>query len=250
MLKVSIITVCFNSASTIRDTINSVINQTYPNIEYIIIDGNSKDDTYQIVKSYGTKISIHKSEPDKGIYDGLNKGISLASGEIIGMLHADDFYANSTVIEQVVALFENSDTDSLYSDLDYVDPENTSKIIRHWVSGKYKAGKFLFGWMPPHPTFFVKRFIYDQLGLFNLELKSAADYELMLRYIHKNNIKTVYLPLVTVKMRAGGMSNKSLSNRIRANNEDRKAWELNGLKPYFFTLYLKPIRKIFQYILK
>ena len=250
MLKVSIITVCFNSASTIRDTINSVINQTYPNIEYIIIDGNSKDDTYQIVKSYGTKISIHKSEPDKGIYDGLNKGISLASGDIIGMLHADDFYANSTVIEQVVALFENSDTDSLYSDLDYVDPENTSKIIRHWVSGKYKAGKFLFGWMPPHPTFFVKRFIYDQLGLFNLELKSAADYELMLRYIHKNNIKTVYLPLVTVKMRAGGMSNKSLSNRIRANNEDRKAWELNGLKPYFFTLYLKPIRKIFQYILK
>ena len=250
MLKVSIITVCFNSASTIRDTINSVINQTYPNIEYIIIDGNSKDDTYQIVKSYGTKISIHKSEPDKGIYDGLNKGISLASGDIIGMLHADDFYANSTVIEQVVALFENSDTDSLYSDLDYVDPENTSKIIRHWVSGKYKAGKFLFGWMPPHPTFFVKRFIYNQLGLFNLELKSAADYELMLRYIHKNNIKTVYLPLVTVKMRAGGMSNKSLSNRIRANNEDRKAWELNGLKPYFFTLYLKPIRKIFQYILK
>jgi glycosyltransferase len=174
----------------------------------------------------------------------------LASGDIIGMLHADDFYANSTVIEQVVTLFENSDTDSLYSDLDYVDPENTSKIIRHWVSGKYKAGKFLFGWMPPHPTFFVKRFIYDQLGLFNLELKSAADYELMLRYIHKNNIKTVYLPLVTVKMRAGGMSNKSLSNRIRANNEDRKAWELNGLKPYFFTLYLKPIRKIFQYILK
>jgi glycosyltransferase len=250
LLKVSIITVCFNSASTIRDTINSVINQTYPNIEYIIIDGNSKDDTYQIVKSYGTKISIHKSEPDKGIYDGLNKGISLASGDIIGMLHADDFYANSTVIEQVVALFENSDTDSLYSDLDYVDPENTSKIIRHWVSGKYKAGKFLFGWMPPHPTFFVKRFIYNQLGLFNLELKSAADYELMLRYIHKNNIKTVYLPLVTVKMRAGGMSNKSLSNRIRANNEDRKAWELNGLKPYFFTLYLKPIRKIFQYILK
>jgi glycosyltransferase len=250
LLKVSIITVCFNSASTIRDTINSVINQTYPNIEYIIIDGNSKDDTYQIVKSYGTKISIHKSEPDKGIYDGLNKGISLASGDIIGMLHADDFYANSTVIEQVVALFENSDTDSLYSDLDYVDPENTSKIIRHWVSGKYKAGKFLFGWMPPHPTFFVKRFIYDQLGLFNLELKSAADYELMLRYIHKNNIKTAYLPLVTVKMRAGGMSNKSLSNRIRANNEDRKAWELNGLKPYFFTLYLKPIRKIFQYILK
>jgi glycosyltransferase len=250
LLKVSIITVCFNSASTIRDTINSVINQTYPNIEYIIIDGNSKDDTYQIVKSYGTKISIHKSEPDKGIYDGLNKGISLASGDIIGMLHADDFYANSTVIEQVVTLFENSDTDSLYSDLDYVDPENTSKIIRHWVSGKYKAGKFLFGWMPPHPTFFVKRFIYNQLGLFNLELKSAADYELMLRYIHKNNIKTVYLPLVTVKMRAGGMSNKSLSNRIRANNEDRKAWELNGLKPYFFTLYLKPIRKIFQYILK
>jgi glycosyltransferase len=250
LLKVSIITVCFNSASTIRDTINSVINQTYPNIEYIIIDGNSKDDTYQIVKSYGTKISIHKSEPDKGIYDGLNKGISLASGDIIGMLHADDFYANSTVIEQIVTLFENSDTDSLYSDLDYVDPENTSKIIRHWVSGKYKAGKFLFGWMPPHPNFFVKRFIYNQLGLFNLELKSAADYELMLRYIHKNNIKTVYLPLVTVKMRAGGMSNKSLSNRIRANNEDRKAWELNGLKPYFFTLYLKPIRKIFQYILK
>jgi glycosyltransferase len=250
LLKVSIITVCFNSASTIKDTIKSVINQTYPNIEYIIIDGKSDDETNNIVESFGNKISIHISEPDHGIYDGLNKGISKASGDIIGILHADDFYAHNTVIEEIVDCFEKYDTDSVYADLDYVNPINTSKIIRHWVSGKYKEGKFLFGWMPPHPTFFVKRAIYDRLGKFNTKLKSAADYELMLRFIHKHNIKTTYLHFVTVKMRAGGMSNKNMANRLRANNEDRLAWELNSIKPYFFTLYLKPLRKIFQYILK
>lgn len=250
MIKVSIITVCYNSASTIKDTIESVLNQTYPHIEYIVVDGLSKDDTCKIVNSYGKQIAKFVSEKDKGIYDGLNKGISLATGDIIGLIHADDFYSNTKVIEDVVKQFKLSNADAVYADLDYVLPDNTNKTLRHWVSGEYKTNSFLYGWMPPHPTFFVKKEIYEKLGVFNLALKSAADYELMLRFIHKHKIKLSYLPQVTVKMRAGGMSNKNLTNRFKANIEDRKAWEINNLKPYFFTLYLKPLRKISQYFNK
>ena len=250
MLKVSVITACYNSASTIRDTLDSVVKQDYPNIEYIIVDGVSTDNTLDIVKSYGNAISKISCEKDKGIYFALNKGISMASGDIIAILHSDDFYTHNKVISKMVTLFDKSNCEIAYADLQYVKYENTDTIVRHWKSGTYSDGMFLNGWMPPHPTLFVKKTIYDKLGLFNTSLHSAADYEFMLRVIHKNGIQPAYLPEVIVKMRTGGKSNRSLKNRIIANKEDRKAWEINGLEPNWYTLYIKPFRKITQWILK
>lgn len=245
-MKISIITITYNSESTIKDTIESVINQTYKNIEYVIIDGNSADNTISIIKSYGNKISTLLSEKDNGLYDALNKGISLATGDVIGILHSDDFYTNNNVIEHIISAFNNSEADAVYADLYYIDKINTNQIHRKWKSGHYKNGMFLNGWMPPHPTFFVKRTIYEKFGSFNLTLTSAADYELMLRLMHKHKIKVAYLPEFIIKMRVGGKSNLTLKNRITANKEDRLAWKLNNVKPYFYTLYLKPLRKIIQ----
>ena len=245
-MKVSIITITYNSEPTLKDTIESVINQTYKNIEYILIDGGSTDETLSIIKSYGNKISTLISEKDTGLYDALNKGISLATGDVIGILHSDDFYTNNHVIQHIVSSFSNSPVDAVYADLYYVDKINTNQIHRKWKAGIYKEGMFFNGWMPPHPTFFVKRSIYETCGNFNLNLTSSSDYELMLRFIHKHKIKLAYLPEFIIKMRVGGKSNVSLKNRVKANKEDRLAWELNNVKPYFYTLYLKPLRKIIQ----
>ncbi len=245
-MKVSIITITYNSEPTLKDTIESVINQTYKNIEYILIDGGSTDETLSIIKSYGNKISTLISEKDNGLYDALNKGISLATGDVIGILHSDDFYTNNHVIQHIVSSFSNSPVDAVYADLYYVDKMNTNQIHRKWKAGIYKEGMFLNGWMPPHPTFFVKRTIYETCGNFNLNLTSASDYELMLRFIHKHKIKLAYLPEFIIKMRIGGKSNVTFKNRIKANKEDRLAWKLNNVKPYFYTLYLKPLRKIIQ----
>ena len=245
-MKVSIITITYNSESTLIDTIDSVINQTYKDIEYIIIDGKSTDSTISIVHSYKNKISTFISEKDNGLYDALNKGISLATGDIIGVLHSDDFYTNHHIIEKIVQTFKLNQSDAVYADLYYVDKDDVNKIFRKWKSGHYTHGMFLNGWMPPHPTFFVRRSCYEKYGSFNLDLVSAADYELMLRFIHKHQIKLAYLPEFIIKMRVGGKSNASIANRVRANNEDRKAWLMNGLKPKFHTLYLKPLRKIIQ----
>lgn len=246
-MKVSIITVTYNSAETIEQTIQSVMSQDYPNIEYLIVDGGSNDTTLEIVNTYANKISKIISEKDEGLYDALNKGIAMASGDIIGFIHSDDFYTDAGVIQRYVDAFVKTGCDAVYSDLYYVDKNNTDKIIRTWKSGTYTKSSFLFGWMPPHPTFFVKKEIYQKYGVFNTTFKSAADYELMLRLIFKNKIKLAYLPYFTVKMRVGGKSNLSLKNRLFANHEDRKAWQINGLKPYFFTLYLKPLRKLSQF---
>jgi glycosyltransferase len=245
-LKVSIITITYNSESTIKDTIESIVKQTYKNIEYIVIDGNSTDKTISIIKSYGDKITTFISENDYGLYDALNKGISLATGDVVGILHSDDFYTNNHVIQHIVSSFSKSPVDAVYADLYYVDKINTNQIHRKWKAGIYKEGMFLNGWMPPHPTFFVKRTIYEKFGSFNLTLTSAADYELMLRFIHKHKIVVAYLSEFIIKMRVGGKSNLTLKNRIIANKEDRLAWKLNNVKPYFYTLYLKPLRKIIQ----
>ena len=245
-MKVSIITLTYNSEATLKDTIESVVNQSYNDIEYIIVDGKSTDNTLSIIESYKDKISKVISEKDKGLYDALNKGIALATGDLIGIIHSDDFYTDNFVIQKIVKSIEENNSDAAYSDLYYVDKVDTNKIFRKWKSGIYKHGMFLNGWMPPHPTFFVKRSCYEKFGSFNLSFVSAADYELMLRFIHKHKIKLAYLPEFIIKMRVGGKSNVSLKNRIRANNEDRKAWIINGLKPKFYTLYAKPLRKIIQ----
>jgi glycosyltransferase len=247
MLKISIITVCYNSAETIEKTIQSVISQDYNNVEYIIIDGQSTDNTLHIIEKYKSQISKVISEKDDGIYFAINKGIAAATGDIIAILHADDFYLNNQIIPNVVRTIESKGTDTLYGDLQYVDRNDTSKIIRNWKSGAYNVDAFLKGWMPPHPTFFVKKSCYEKYGVFNTSLKSAADYELMLRLLYKHNSSTTYIPEVLVKMRVGGKSNVSLINRLKANREDKKAWELNELKPSIFTFILKPLSKIGQY---
>lgn len=248
--KVSIITVCYNSSKTIEDTIKSVLSQNYKNIEYIIIDGLSTDKTLDIINKYKNEIALIVSEKDNGLYDAINKGISLANGEIVANLNSDDFYIDENVISDVVEKFKKENTDLLYSDLYYVEEENTNNITRFWKSGEYKKGAFYKGWMPPHPTFFVKKEIYNKYGVFNLKLKSAADYEIMLRFIHKYECTVSYLSRVTIRMRVGGVSNASLSNRIKANREDKLAWKINGLKPKPFTFILKPLSKVNQFFSK
>ena len=246
-MKISIITVVYNNKDTIKDAIESVLNQTYQNIEYIIIDGVSTDGTVDIIKSYGDKIDKVISEPDKGIYDAMNKGIKLASGDIIGILNSDDFYANNNIIEKVVKEFEDKKVDSVYGDLVYVNAKDTNKIVRYWKSKPYKKGLFTKGWHPAHPTFFVKKEIYDKYGIFNLDFKIAADYELMLRFLEKYQISNSYIPEIFVKMRLGGESNQSIKNIIKANIESYNAWKINGLYINLFMILLKPLSKLFQY---
>ncbi len=249
-MKVSIITIAYNSASTIEDTVKSVIAQSHSPIEYIIVDGASNDNTCSIIEKYQAHVARFVSERDKGIYDAMNKGVLLSSGDIVGILNSDDFYADENVISDVVRIFDETGCDALYADLVYVNRDLSDKIVRTWKAGDYRHGKFLSGWMPPHPTFFVKREFYERHGLYSLELKSASDYELMLRFIHKHQLKMAYLPRVITKMRAGGQSNVTLKNRLRANMEDRKAWQMNGLHPNFLTLTRKPISKLFQFLKK
>jgi glycosyltransferase involved in cell wall biosynthesis len=274
-MKVSLITVSYNSAKTIADTLKSVQSQTYKDIEYIVVDGNSSDGTIEIVKQFldsakdvsqnasqdsGKDVAQDASkgasqgvvtkflcERDKGIYDAMNKGLAMATGEVIGVLNSDDFYCSNDVIEEVVRAFQQNNTDCLYGDLNYVDPIDTSKIVRKWRSGSFRKQNFLKGWMPPHPTFFVRKSCYDKFGKFDTQFKSAADYELMLRFLFKESCSAVHLPKVMIHMRAGGVSNVSLKNRIRANREDRLAWKINGLKPKWFTLLRKPLSKLIQY---
>ncbi|MEC7173587.1 MAG: glycosyltransferase family 2 protein [Bacteroidota bacterium] len=249
-MKVSIITATYNSEQTVYKTLHSISCQNYNNIEHIVVDGKSQDDTLAIVQKF-SHVNKVISEPDNGIYDALNKGIKHSSGDIIGILHSDDYFKNSEVLSDVIEKFKTDNCDALYADLQYVKSKNNKlKIIRNWKSGVYREKKWLYGWMPPHPTFFVKKEIYDLHGLFVPTLFSSADYELMLRLMYKEKIKVSYLPKVLIQMEVGGQSNASIKNRIFANREDLKSWELNDLKPYWFTTKLKPLRKLTQYIIK
>lgn len=246
---ITVITATYNSSATVRDTLECIAKQDYSGVEHIIVDGLSKDNTLSIVSEF-PHVSKVISEKDKGIYDAMNKGVALATGDVIGILNSDDFYCHPQVLSNVMKAFQDPSVDAVYGDLHYVHQQQTDKITRRWKAGCFKARNFYYGWMPPHPAFFVRRKVYEQAGVFNTSLRSAADYELMLRVLLKHRMKAVYIPEVLVKMRAGGMSNATLKNRLRANKEDRQAWELNQLKPYFFTIWLKPVRKIFQFIIR
>lgn len=249
MLKVSILTASFNAAATLQQTIESVLSQDYPNMEYWLIDGGSTDGTLDILKSFEGKIH-YISESDKGIYDAINKGLERAAGDIIGMIGADDFYPDHGVISAVVKKFEETKADALYGDKQYVDAENVDKIVRNWVAGPYQNSNWLFGWMPPHLSFYTSRKLLEQTGTYRTDFTCSGDYEWMLRALYNKDVKVAYLPKVLVRMRAGGTSNASWQHRLTANKEDRKAWKVNGYKPYFFTLFLKPIRKITQLFIK
>jgi glycosyltransferase involved in cell wall biosynthesis len=246
LLKISIITAVRNGERAIGDCIKSFNQQTCP-AEHVIIDGQSTDGSIEIINKLRTSDSIFLSEPDRGFYDALNKGIGMASGDVIGILNADDVYANDRVLEKVADCFAGGLVESCYGDLVYLDAIETGQVRRYWYSGPYHERRFYQGWMPPHPTFFVRRKVYEKHGGFNLELGTAADYELMLRFLVRYKITTYYIPEVLVKMRMGGQSNASLRKRLAANRMDRKAWAVNGLKPYPWTLLLKPLSKIGQF---
>jgi glycosyltransferase len=244
--KISIITVTSNSALTISKCLNSVESQQYK-VEHIIIDNCSIDETLEIIKSY-SYIDKVVSEADHGIYYAMNKGIAMATGDVIGILNSDDFFVCNSVIEKVSEIFKDERIDSCYSDLVYVDPFDNTKITRCWKSGSFNERSFYWGWMPPHPTFFVRRSVYEKYGLFNTDIGTAADYELMLRFLVKRKITTAYIPEVLVIMQDGGISNSSLIKRIKANRMDSSAWKVNGLKPYPWTIFCKPLRKISQFM--
>ena len=243
---ISIITACFNSAETLEQALQSVAAQTSV-VEHIVVDGASTDATGEIIKRYRARLGGSVSQRDAGVYDALNKGIQISTAGIIGILHSDDLYANQDVVEQVLEAFADSDIDAIYGDLDYVHRSNSSRVVRHWNAGEYAPGKLYHGWMPPHPTFFVRRECYEKYGLYRLDLGTAADYELMLRFLLVHNIRVKYIPRVLVKMRVGGASNASIKARVIANRMDRKAWQVNGLKPHPWTLLAKPLRKVGQW---
>lgn len=217
-MKITIVTASYNAAKTIAFTINSIANQKNVDVEHLVIDGDSTDNTLSVIRECNQPLSL-VSEPDKGIYDAMNKGIGLATGDIIGTLNADDFYSNEFVLQDVLALFEDPNVEACYGDLVYVKQDNTNKIVRYWKSKNYQKGLFKAGWMPPHPTFFVRKSVYDRLGRFNLNYKIAADFELLFRFIEQNKIQVKYLPKVLVKMRLGGTTNKNVSNILKQNRE-------------------------------
>ena len=247
-MKISVITVSYNSAKTIEDSIKCVLNQSYKDVEYIVVDGASKDDTPAIIDTYKDRLSKIIIEPDYGIYDAMNKGIRAATGDVIGFLNADDSYVGSKVLERVAQAFQENEVDSVYGDLCYVSEDDTDDVIRFWRAGKCTESNFLNGWMPPHPTFFVKREVLEKYGIFDPTFRFAGDYELILRLLYKHQISTYYIPFCMVKMRIGGAGNRWLENRLIANLEDRLAWKKNKLKPRPYTTFLKPLRKIAQYI--
>jgi glycosyltransferase involved in cell wall biosynthesis len=246
-MNISIITVSFNCRDTLRDTIESVLAQSVA-AEHIIIDGGSTDGTMDMLRGYGDKLAKVVSEPDEGIYDAMNKGIRLATGDVIGILNADDFYSHREVLAKVLSVFSEKGVDSAYGDLEYVDPVQTSRVVRKWKAGTYHSGDFLLGWMPPHPTFFVTKAVYEKYGLYRPDFYSAGDYEMMVRLMYKHRISSAYIPEVLVRMRAGGVSNSSIRRRLEANREDRRAWKVNGIRAPFYTTILKPLRKVGQFL--
>lgn len=247
-MKISIITVCYNSGKTIEDTFKSVQSQSYKDIEYIVIDGGSKDNTLELINQYKEIIDYSVSEKDNGLYDAMNKGIEKATGDVIGFLNSDDLFCDDMAVEKVMNVFnENSKIDSVYADIYYVDQNNTDKIVRKWITGKQKT--FKKGWHPAHPTLYIKKKVYNQYGGFNLKFKLASDFEIMLRFIEKYKISTIYLPEPLIKMRLGGETNKSVENIFRQNKECIKAFKDNDLKvnsvlyPFF-----RIIPKFFQFL--
>lgn len=248
-MKISIITVCRNAADTIKDTLESVARQTWSDIEHIVIDGLSDDNTLEIVAGY-PHVTRVISEKDEGLYHAMNKGIGLATGDIVGILNADDFYVDQNVIEKVAGVFIQTSCQAVYGNLICVDRTDLFRVTRKWRAGSFDRNAFYNGWSPPHPTFFIKRNLYSQYGLFDTRFSIAADYEMMLRLLLKFEIDAKYLDGLLVVMRSGGISNRSLKSRLIANREDRRAWVVNGLKPHLFTLILKPLTKLKQYIFK
>ncbi|MEM0996672.1 MAG: glycosyltransferase family 2 protein [Bacteroidota bacterium] len=247
-MKVSIITVVYNGEATIASAITSVRDQDYSDIEYIIVDGASQDRTVEIVREFGPVVSVLISEPDRGLYDAMNKGIARATGDVIGILNADDLYAGTDIISSVVQQLQESGADSLVGDLVYVKPDQTDNIVRYYRSQNFQLKRFEVGDMPPHPTFFARRNLYEQHGNFNTEYRIVADFDLMLRFLYKAGASFTYLPKVMVKMRTGGLSDSGWSSKVRLNQEIKRSLAANGLPASSLKIYSKYFRKIWQLV--
>jgi glycosyltransferase involved in cell wall biosynthesis len=227
-VKISIITVCYNSATTIKDTLSSVSDQSYDGIEHIVIDGGSSDGTIDLIKQYGKRVSKFFSGPDRGIYDAMNKGLKLATGDYVACLNSDDFYSGNAVIQRVVAAIQETASDVIFGDLSYVQKEDPKQRVRYWKSQMFEPGSFMRGFAPPHPTFFIKRKLLDELGGFDLSYSLAADFDLMFRALEIKKYTSTYMPLELTRMRTGGATNISLKNIIRQNQEILRCLRAHG----------------------
>ncbi|MFZ2038572.1 MAG: glycosyltransferase family 2 protein [Minisyncoccia bacterium] len=246
-MRVSIVTTTYNTGKTVEDTIKSVLGQTYSDIEFIIVDDESTDNTLEVVNKYKNKITKVVAEKHSGIFGNLNKGMELATGDIIGILNSDDFYVSNDVIETVVNEFKKTNADCVWGDILVVDKDDTNKIIRNWKSSAYKEGEYQKGWHPPHPAFFAKREVYQKYGLFRTDLWTSADYESVLRILEKNKATSSYIPKILTKMRAGGSSSKGIFNWVRGNVGAYRAFKINGLKVSPLFIIRKPLYKLGQF---
>lgn len=247
-MKISLITVSYNSVKTIRDTFESVLSQTYSDIEYVVVDGNSVDGTLNLIKEYEVKFAgrMHwVSEPDEGLYDAMNKGIRKASGDVIGIINSDDLFCDALAIEKVISIFEKETVDAVYADLYYVDQYDVSKIRRRWITGEQRP--FRKGWHPAHPTLFLHKCVYEKYGLFDLGFKLAADFEIMLRFFDRYKIKAIYLPDFLIRMRLGGTTNNGIKNIYKQNIECIQAFKKNTLK---VNSICYPIRRLLPKLLQ
>jgi len=246
-MKVSIITVTMNSERYLSDCINSVCRQNYKDIEHIIIDGKSTDGTLNIILQNLDHISYWVSETDRGMYDAINKGLEMATGDVIGILNSDDMFASADAVKSIVDCFETTGTDTVYGDLVYVDACNTQKILRYWKGVSYKRSRFRYGWMPAHPTFYMRRELIEQHGVYENHYYTAADYEFMARYLFLHKVSSQYIDTMLVKMRSGGISNENFKSRLRANRRDFLAMRKNKIPFSFFVSILKPLIKLPQF---
>lgn len=245
-MKVSIITATYNSEVHIADCIKSVYNQTYNNIEHIIVDGASKDKTLEIINSTPNRITKVISEPDKGIYDAMNKGIKAATGDVIGILNSDDFFTSDNIIETVVDNFKKDNIDALYGDVHFVNPDDLSKTVRYYSSAIFRPALFRFGFMPAHPSFYMKKECYNKYGLYGLDYKIASDYDLLIRYLHKEKIKYRYIKRDFVTMRTGGVSTQNFNSNVTLNKEIVRACKKYGIYTNMFILSFKYLYKLFE----
>ncbi|MFD0798198.1 glycosyltransferase family 2 protein [Maribacter chungangensis] len=249
-MKVTIITATFNSEETLSASLSSVWEQDYKNIEHVIVDGASTDNTLKIIKEFSSKNKgiTYVSAPDEGIYDAINKGLDLATGDVIGFVHSDDFLANPGIISAIVSRFKEGDYAGVYGNLLYVERQNTNKVVRNWYSKNFHVGLLQRGWMPAHPTLFLKREVYRECGNFDRSYKIAADYDFMLRVLLRPKYKFGFLPEVITKMRVGGKSNKSISNMMLKSQEDLRAMKTNELNRPLMALFFKNFSKLKQFI--
>lgn len=250
-MKVSIITVTYNSAETLADTIRSVAMQKGVDVEFIIVDGKSKDGTVQVIERHQDKVHCWISEPDKGLYDAINKGLRLATGDIVGVLHSDDFYHREDTLSQVVNAFQEYGVESVFGDVIFVKPDDLTKTVRYYNSGKFSPEKFKLGIMPAHPTFFTYRSNYQKYGYYRTDYKISADFELLVRFLHTHRLSYYHLPVDLITMRTGGLSTKSWKSNLIINQEDLRACRENGIETNYFRLYSRyfgKIRELFPYL--